>query len=112
MHFRPYFNWVIIQLNVANIFKLVSRGVIFQKLCAIGGNIMQLIPFVCALYAFESPLFHNHHNREGNVILLPSTMGTRQGDPLGGALFTLVHFRALHFIASHFLSLSISIRGR
>jgi hypothetical protein len=31
-------------------------------------------------------------------------MGTRQGDPLGGALFALAYFRALHSTTSHFLS--------
>jgi hypothetical protein len=31
-------------------------------------------------------------------------MGTRQTNPLGGALFVLVHFRALHFITSRFPS--------
>ncbi len=28
-------------------------------------------------------------------------MGTYQGDPLGGTLFSLTHFRALHSIVSH-----------
>jgi len=31
-------------------------------------------------------------------------MGTRQGNPFGGALFALAHFKALHYIASHFPS--------
>jgi hypothetical protein len=31
-------------------------------------------------------------------------MGTCQGDPLQGALFTLTHFRPLRFIADHFFS--------
>jgi hypothetical protein len=31
-------------------------------------------------------------------------MGTRQGDLLGGALFTLTHFRALHSTTNHFPS--------
>jgi hypothetical protein len=65
---------------------------------------MRFIPFICALYAFESPLFYNHHNCEGDVIIIPSTMGTCQGDPLGRALFALVHFKALHFTTSHFPS--------
>jgi len=47
-------------------------------------------------------VFYNHHNHEGDVIIIPSTMGTHQGDPLGGALFTLAHFRALHSIVNHF----------
>jgi hypothetical protein len=66
-----------------------------------GGDIMQLIPFVHAFYAFESPFFCNHCNCEGDVIIIPSAIGTRQGDPLGGALFTLTHFRALRSIIIH-----------
>ncbi len=65
---------------------------------------MQLIPFVCAFYAFEFPLFYNHCNYEGDVIIILFAMGTHQGDPLEGALFALTHFRALHFTTNHFLS--------
>jgi hypothetical protein len=82
----------------------MSRGVIFQELCAIGGDIIQLIPFVHAFYAFESPLFYSHHNRGYDVTIIPFAMETHQGDPLRGALFILAHFRALHSTASHFPS--------
>jgi hypothetical protein len=91
-------------LDVANTFNLVLRRVIFQELCVVGGDIIQFIPFVRAFYAFESPLFYTIHNREGDVIIIPSTMGTCQGNLLQGALFALTHFKALHFIASHFPS--------
>jgi hypothetical protein len=63
---------------------------------------MQLIPFVRAFYAFEFPLFYSHCNHEGCVIVTPFTMGTHLGDLLGGALFALAHFRALHSTTSHF----------
>jgi hypothetical protein len=62
------------------------------------------MPFVHAFYAFEFPLFYNHHNRESDVTIIPSAMVTHQGDPLGVALFALAHFRALRFIISHFPS--------
>ncbi len=97
-------DWVVFQQNMANTFNSVSRIIIFQKLCVVGGDIIQLIPFTCAFYAFESPLFYSHYNCEGEVMVIPSTMGTRQGDPLGGALFALVHFRTLCSIANHFPS--------
>jgi hypothetical protein len=97
-------NWVVFQLHVANTFNLMSKGVIFQERRVVGGNIIQFIPFVCAFYAFESPLFYNHHNCEGNIIIIPSIMGTWQGGPLGGALFILAHLRALCSIANHFRS--------
>jgi hypothetical protein len=54
---------------------------------------MQFIPFV---HAFEPFLFYSHRNCACDVIIILSTMGTRQGDPLGGALFVLAHFKALH----------------
>jgi len=82
----------------------MSRGVIFQKNYVEGGDIIQLIPFVHAFYTLESPLFYSHNNRDGDVVIIPSAMGTHQGDPLRRALFTLTHFRALNFIASHFPS--------
>jgi hypothetical protein len=61
-------------LDVANAFNSVSKRVIFQKLRVTNGDIMQLIPFVHAFYAFESPLFYSHHNREGDVTIILSTM--------------------------------------
>jgi hypothetical protein len=53
-------------------------------------------------YAFEFPLFYNHHNHENEVMVISSTMGTHQGDPLGRALFSLTHFKALCSITNHF----------
>jgi len=85
-------------------FNLMSKRVIFQEVCATSGDIIQLIPFVLTLYAFESPLFYNHRNRDGNVIIIPSAMGIHQGDPLGRALFVLAHLKALHSINNHFPS--------
>jgi hypothetical protein len=95
---------VILELDVVHTFNSMSKGVIFQKFRAMGGDIIQLIPFVCAFYAFEFPLFYSHCNCEGDVIIIPFAMGTRQGDLLEKTLFTLAHFRALHFIVSHFPS--------
>jgi hypothetical protein len=64
-------------MDMANAFNLVSRGVIFQELCASSGDIIQLIPFVHTFYALESFVFYNHHNRESDVIIIPFAMGIR-----------------------------------
>jgi hypothetical protein len=61
---------------MANAFNSVSKGVIFQEHHVVGGEIMQLIPFVHAFYAFESPLFYNHRNYEDNITIIPFAMGT------------------------------------
>jgi hypothetical protein len=87
---------------MANAFNSMSIRVIFQELCAIGGDITQLIHFVRVFYAFETPLFYNHRNHDDNVTVIPSAMGIRQCDPLGGVLFVLVHFRALCSIVNRF----------
>jgi len=54
----------------------MSKIVIFQKLHATSGDIIQLIPFVYAFYAFESILVYNHHNHEGEGMVIPFAMGT------------------------------------
>jgi hypothetical protein len=41
------------------------EGVIFQKLHATSGDIIQFISFVHAFYAFEFLLFYNHYIHEG-----------------------------------------------
>jgi hypothetical protein len=35
--------------------------------------------------------------------MIPFAMGTHQSDPLGRVLFTLAHFRALHFMDNCFI---------
>jgi hypothetical protein len=92
MHLRP--SCSLIRCNKR--FQSNVKRVVFQELRAIGGDILQPIPFVHAFYAFKFPLIYNHHNREGDVTIIPSTMGTRQGDPWGGGgvVFILTHFRA------------------
>ncbi len=70
---------------------------------------MKLIPFVCALYAFESPLFYNHRNCENNITIMLFIMGTHYGDFLEGTLFALTHFRALHSTNNQFFCIYISI---
>jgi hypothetical protein len=68
----------------------VKRGHISKTSCnRCRHHIIHL--FVHAFYAFESPLFYSHRNREGDVTIIPSAMGTHQGDLLGGALFALAH---------------------
>jgi hypothetical protein len=46
-----------------------------------------IYPFVRALYDYELSLFYNHHNREGNVTIIPFIMEIHQGDIIGATLF-------------------------
>jgi hypothetical protein len=86
-----HLDWVVLQLDV-NAFNSTLRGVIFQKLHATCGDIIQFIFIVCAFYAFESPLFYSHHNHEGKVMVISFAMGTRQGDPSKKGTFCFSSF--------------------
>jgi len=94
---------------MANAFSSVSRGVIFQELCIIGGDIIQLIPFICAFYAFKFLHF--------TIIVIVKVMSQSSHLPwgfvkmilVGGALFALAHFRVLHSTINHFPCLFPSI---
>jgi hypothetical protein len=79
---------------------------IFQELCAANEDIIQFIPFVYAFYTFEYLMFYSHHNRDDNVLIIPSIIGTCQNDLFKKALFALTHFKALHFLINNFPSCS------
>jgi hypothetical protein len=81
-----------------------QKGSYFKNFVQHVGTSYNSSPFICAFYAFESPLLCSHCNCEGDVTIIPFAMGTRQGDPLGGTLFVLAHPKALHSIAIHFPS--------
>jgi hypothetical protein len=51
----------------------------FQELCIASGDVVQFIPCVYTFYVFESSLFYNNHNHEGDIIMIPNLiMGTHQ----------------------------------
>ncbi len=83
MHPRPSPRLGCSLVHMANGFNSVSKKVIFQEFYVACGDIIQFIPFAHALYVFEFPLFYSHYIHESDVIIIPSTMGTHQGDILG-----------------------------
>jgi hypothetical protein len=91
---------------MANIFNLVLRTIIFQKLHVTNGDIIQLIPFVHAFYAFESPLFYIHCDKKCDVIVMPFAMETYQNDPLGGCylLWPILKFKLIGLCNGHHIS--------
>ncbi len=68
---------VVFQLDVVNAFNSMLKRVIFQKLRAIGGDVIQFIIFVGAFNAFESPLFYSCCNHEIEVMVILFAMGIR-----------------------------------
>jgi hypothetical protein len=81
----------------------VKQGHISKTLCSKWRH-HTTCPLCSYILCIWISLFYNHHNCDGDVIVIPSTMGTHQGDTLGEALFALAHLRALSSITSHFPS--------
>ncbi|KAL2633222.1 hypothetical protein R1flu_004701 [Riccia fluitans] len=103
-------DWVVLQVDIRKAFNTVSREEFFRELCATIGFLDQLFPFVSSFYAHHSSLYLSHCSRGDEVSHLSSKSGIHQGDPLGGALFTLAHLHALRTMASeHPLCLFLSL---
>ncbi len=49
----------------------------FQDLHVRGSDVVQFILFVHIFYGFESPLYYDHCNHDGDVSVTPSTVGFR-----------------------------------
>jgi hypothetical protein len=49
----------------------------FQDLHVRGSDVVQFIFFVHIFYGFESPLYYDHCNHDGDVSVTPSTVGFR-----------------------------------
>jgi hypothetical protein len=63
-------------------------------LCDVEGLLPNIIPFTMLFYGAHSSLYYRHGWHVDKVIIIESSSGTRQGDPLGGILFVLAHYRA------------------
>ncbi|KAL2611673.1 hypothetical protein R1flu_023365 [Riccia fluitans] len=93
-------DWVVLQVDIQNMFNTISREALFCELRVATGSLDQLFPFVRSFYARRFPLYFSHYSREDEVTLFSSESSTRQGDSLGDALFALAHLRALRTTAS------------
>jgi len=103
VHLRPSPQLSCSPTKYGRCFQFMSTRAIFQELCATSGDIIQLIPFVHAFYAFVFPLFCNHYNCEDNVIIdHPIYHGYPSKWSHGKGIITLTHFKALRFTTSHF----------
>jgi hypothetical protein len=72
-------DWVVLQMDVENAFNTISKKVIFEKLCVVGGQLFQLFLFVQSFYAQWVPLFFNHHSHMGDLLVIHYLEGTCQG---------------------------------
>jgi hypothetical protein len=60
----------------------------------LGGLLASIVPFIMLFYGIHYPFYYQHGQHVEGVTIIESTLSTRQGEPLGGLLFTLAHYRA------------------
>ncbi len=65
-----HLNWVVLQVDITNVFNIVSRRVIFQELHVTSGQLFQLILFVHFFYVPQLPLLFNHHSFQGDLYII------------------------------------------
>jgi len=59
------------------------------------GSLANIVPFTRLFYGIHYPLYYQHGRHVEGVTIIESSLGMRQGDPLGGPLFALAHYRTL-----------------
>jgi hypothetical protein len=57
-----------------------------------GGPLGSIIFYIILFYGVHSTLYYQHGWHVEGVTIIESSLGTRQGDPLGGPLFALAHY--------------------
>ena len=82
----------ILQVDISNAFNTISRQAICEGIR--DSPLSCLLPFFRSFYSFAASLFYSPPGLLAPITLASST-GTRQGDPLGGALFAFGHKLAL-----------------
>ncbi len=65
-----HLDWVVLQVDFANAFNIISHKVIFQELCAIGKHLFQLKPFFFSFYAPQLVLFFHHQSLQGDLFIV------------------------------------------
>jgi hypothetical protein len=64
-------------------------------LCDVEGLLANIFPFTMLFYDAHSSFYYQHGHHADGVIIIESSSGTKQGDPLKGLVFVLSHSWAL-----------------
>jgi len=76
MCFKPSFKLSYPPTQHGKHFNSMSKGIMFQKLCVVNGDIIQFIPSIHIFHTFEFLIFYSHWNYKDNVTMIPSTIET------------------------------------
>jgi hypothetical protein len=70
-------DWVVIQINVNNIFNSVFQIVIFKELCDVERPLANIVPFTMLFYGTHFPIYYQHKQHVEGVIIIESSSSTR-----------------------------------
>ncbi len=75
--FDLQFNWVVMQINVENIFNNVFQVVIFRKLQDAKGHLVNIVPFTMLFYGVHYFLYYQHGQHEEGVAIIEFSLSTK-----------------------------------
>jgi hypothetical protein len=87
-----HLDWVVMQVDVENAFNNVSQTVIIKKLWDVKSPLANIISFTKLFCGVQFSLYYQHKQHKKRVTIIESFSSTRQGAPLGGFLFALIHY--------------------
>jgi hypothetical protein len=87
-----HLDWAMMQVDIKIFFNNIYQATIFRELCDVRGLFANIVPFIKLFYGAHSSLYFQHGWHVERVTIIESSSGTKQGDPLRGPLFALVHY--------------------
>jgi hypothetical protein len=101
-----------IQIDIENTFNNISQIVIFKELQGARGFLAIITPFTKLFLRCLFFFYYQHRQHENKVTIIESTSSTKQGDPLGGHLFALTHYRTFLKTIAYTPHLCLSIPSK
>lgn len=83
MMLNLHLDCVLLQVNVCNVFNLMSWSTIFFKLWFLFGSLNDFFSFVQWLYAYSSPSYSFQTYQHGDFIIILLKSATQHGGPIG-----------------------------
>jgi len=75
--FDLHLHWVVIQVEVNNVFNNVFQIVILKELCDVKGPLANIVPFTMLFSGIHSPIYYQHERHVEGVTIIESSLGTR-----------------------------------
>ncbi len=75
--FDLHHDWVVMQVNVENVFNSIFWTIMFKELCDAEGPLMNIVPFTMLFYGAHYYLYYQHGRHVEGVTNIEPSSGTK-----------------------------------